>query len=373
MPNRVTIGAALLGTLAAAGVPARPAGAAGSTEKVIYAFRKGLTASIPTNQLAVLGGKIYGTTFRRDGGTAYSVTTGGVATTLHVFEKGHGAPSKPDGGLINVHGVLYGTTLEGGQYNYGTFFSMSPAGVVTTLHSFGAAGDGNGPVDTLLYQNGLFYGTASGGGPFGGGIVFSMTPGGSETILHAFDSTAGDGIAPFAGLVSLNGVFYGTTMGGGVFGFGTVFSVTPSGQEAVLHSFGASGDGIAPYAPLTVANGVLYGTTCQGGAGVGALFGITTSGQETVLSPLGFGACSITGLTLVGGTLYGVTVAGGTSLYGTVFRASLAGDVRTIYSFRGGSDGTGPESPLLKMGTLLYGTTIAGGADDLGVVYSITP
>lgn len=48
---------------------------------------------------------------------------------------------------------------------------------------------------------------------------------------------------------------------------GTVFAVTTSGKERVLHSFGkTSEDGINPSASVMKTNGALYGTTLSGDA-----------------------------------------------------------------------------------------------------------
>lgn len=53
---------------------------------------------------------------------------------------------------------------------------------------------------------------------------------------------------------------YGTTFMGGARNVGSVFSVTKSGEEKVLHSFRA-GSGKNPVAGLFEAGGALYGTT----------------------------------------------------------------------------------------------------------------
>jgi uncharacterized repeat protein (TIGR03803 family) len=59
---------------------------------------------------------------------------------------------------------------------------------------------------------------------------------GTFTTLHSFDATDGDGAA--AALVqATNENFYGTTLGGGANGNGTVFQITPSGTLTTLHSF----------------------------------------------------------------------------------------------------------------------------------------
>ena len=66
----------------------------------------------------------------------------------------------------------------------------------------------------------------------------------------------------------------------------TVFKLTASGQESVLHPFqGAQeGDGALPLAALTDLNGYLYGTTSEGGVGVacfGTVSSVSTSGRTT--------------------------------------------------------------------------------------------
>ncbi len=88
-------------------------------------------------------------------------------------------------------------------------------------------------------------------------------------ILHTFGDTEGDGTHSSADLVDVKGVLYGTTSSGGSHDAGTVFSITTSGQETVLHSFGGPGDGVEPTARLLNVNGTLYGTTSEGGHNYG--------------------------------------------------------------------------------------------------------
>ena len=56
--------------------------------------------------------------------------------------------------------------------------------------------------------------------------MFSVTTSGSENVVYAFGGGS-DGAGPFAGLINIGGTLYGTTIGGGDFGHGTVFAVTP--------------------------------------------------------------------------------------------------------------------------------------------------
>jgi uncharacterized repeat protein (TIGR03803 family) len=110
-------------------------------------------------------------------------------------------------------------------------FSITPSGTETILYSFNGS-DGSGPVATLLNVNGTLYGTTKGGGAYGyGGTVFSITLSGHETVLHSFEQTrtAGgqfDGLYPESGVIDVNGTLYGTTAFGGRLGVGTVYSIT---------------------------------------------------------------------------------------------------------------------------------------------------
>ena len=106
------------------------------------------------------------------------------------------------------------------------------------------------------------------------GVIFKLAPGGTETVLHAFTG-GNDGGIPFAGLiVDAAGNFYGTTYSGGANGDGTVFELAPDGTETVVHAFTGGNDGGNPVAGL-IANrrGHLFGTTVGGGAdGSGTVF-----------------------------------------------------------------------------------------------------
>src|SRR5581483_5795778 len=117
--------------------------------------------------------------------------------------------------------------------------------------------------------------------------VFRFAPGGTETVLHVFPKLAGsDGAYPYDGVIQASdGDFYGTTYNGGANGDGTVFRVTPSGTETVLYSFAGGSDGANPEAGLTQgSDGNLYGATYLGGASaLGTVFRLTLSGTEVIL------------------------------------------------------------------------------------------
>jgi uncharacterized repeat protein (TIGR03803 family) len=88
---------------------------------------------------------------------------------------------------------------------------------------------------------------------------------------------------PFTGLLNVNGTLYGTTPGGGANGYGTFFSITTSGTENVLYSFGAPPDGNTPDGNLIYEGGTFFGVTLRGGSsdfsgcdtGCGTVFSIS--------------------------------------------------------------------------------------------------
>ena len=311
---------------------------------------------------------------------------------LHSFG-GSGDGSSPYADLINVKGTLYGTTAKGGTNDAGTVFAIDKSGKETVLHSFGGSREGSNPYAALINVGSSLYGTTAYGGTDGysSGTVFKIKKSGTETILHSFGAS-GDGANPVAGLLNVNGTLYGTTIDGGAYSsgsyaFGTVFAITTSGAEIVLHSF-VSGDGADPYAGFISVNGTLYGTTEYGGAyssrsgySSGTVFKIKKSGAETVIHNFGRsgdGAQPVAGLINVKGTLYGTTPEGGAYCgssggCGTVFEIATSGTESVLYSFKGGSDdGYGPTAGLLNVNGTLYGTTEYGGATNNGTVFAIT-
>ncbi len=333
-------------------------------------------------------GALYGTT-RLGGvsnsyGTVFSVTTSGSEAVVHVFGAGSDG-AYPWAGLTTSG---YGTTNSGGMGDgcngCGTVYRISSSGKETVLHGFGKSSvDGNFPLGGLISVNGTLYGTTDGGGIYqgtsgGGGAVYSITSSGSETLLHSFGSGT-DGASPQGALLEVNGTLYGTTYSGGTHDVGTVFSITPSGTETVLYSFKGGPDGSNPSSGLIKVGGALYGTTAGGGypANKGTIFKVTLNGTETVLHSFFGGqdgsSPQFGSLLMVNKVLYGTTSTGGTNNLGTVYSITPSGVYAVVYSFRGGSDGANPEAGLINVGGVLYGTTNVGGASNDGTVFALTP
>jgi hypothetical protein len=92
----------------------------------------------------------------------------------------------------------------------------------------------------------------------------------TESVLYAF-SGGDDEDQPIAGLIFDGlGNLYGTTIGGGLHGVGTVFELIGqtkrSWKEKVIHHFTGGADGSPPIDGLAFyADGNLYGTAEEGG------------------------------------------------------------------------------------------------------------
>ncbi|MGA7354327.1 MAG: choice-of-anchor tandem repeat GloVer-containing protein [Candidatus Cybelea sp.] len=362
--------------------------------RLLYSFNG--EGSSPSASLISVNGTLYGTTLSGgyDGftGTVFSTTTTGMLRFLAFF----GLPpdaSNPAASLISLNGTLYGTTEYGGRFGSdhgkkggnGTVFSISTSGTVNVLHSFRGRNDGVHPLASLIDIGGTLYGTTRDGGTKQEGTVFEISTSGRERVLHSFYFSGGsssDGSEPCASLIDVNGTLYGTTSGGGAYGHGTVFSITTTGTEHVLYSFGGSAsDGSEPHASLIDVHGTLYGTTEFGGTyGWGTVFSTSTSGTEHVLHTFAGGsdgAAPAAGLIDVKGTLYGTTRDGGGSSCGsngcgTVFSVTTGGKEQVLYAFTS-SDGAWPVAGLINVNGTLYGTTLGGGEIGNGTVFAFTP
>jgi uncharacterized repeat protein (TIGR03803 family) len=204
--------------------------------------------------------------------------------------------------------------------------------------------DGLEPTGNIVRDSkGNTYGTTLAGGQFGQGVLYSVSPSGVETVLHNFGSSTYDGQVP-TGLVSdSDGNLYGTTQAGGshVSGsssFGTVFKMTPAGVYSILYNFYATDtDGWLPRsAPAIDVKGNLYGATEYGGKyGSGTIFKLTPLGRETILHSFDNngvdGYLPFTGLTLdQKGNVWGSTTYGGKRGDGIIFEVSASG----VYTIR---------------------------------------
>jgi uncharacterized repeat protein (TIGR03803 family) len=277
-------------------------------ERTLYSFKGHSDGEEPVASLRYVGGKLYGTTVAGGAhidGTVFEVELSGKERVLHAFSGGRDG-SGPSAALTNVNGALYGTTPVGGGAHWcapnigtdgcGIVFAVTRSGTERVIYRFKGDFDGASPEDALVNVNGLLYGTTYFGGlstycPGGCGTVFEVNPSsGRERIIYSFKGGT-DGFQPVGGLLEYHGALYGTTAFGGtgegpcsISGYGhcgTIYRVSTSGVESVLHSF-QGWDGNRPWTGrLIQVNGKLYGTTplggshCQRSLGCGTVFVLT--------------------------------------------------------------------------------------------------
>lgn len=226
--------------------------------------------------------------------------------------------------------------------------SLAPPGSAhaasfTVLYSYTGGDDGFLPEGVVRDRAGNVYGATDDGGPkgiYGLGTVFSLSPAGTYNVLYAFKAKLHDGKYPIGGVVrDKAGNLYGTTEYGGAgyndacyqTGCGVLFKVAPDGRETVLHAFkGSDGaGGMADGSPLLDRKGNLYGTTWGG------------SNQAC------YQGC------------------------GVIYRVSPDGKLKVLHAFSR-SDGANPAGSLLADSEgNLYGVAANGGAAGYGVVFEL--
>jgi uncharacterized repeat protein (TIGR03803 family) len=227
-------------------------------------------------------------------------------------------------------------------------------------------------------------------------LFFFNAPATAQTFTNLYSFTAlssntnSDGAILYAGLILSSNILYGTAVGGGSSGKGTVFAINTDGAGFTnLHSFtalvsGTNSDGANPYDNLISSSNILYGTTFHGGsAGYGTVFAVNTDGTGftnlyTFTSRSGSnltnsdGANPYGALILSGNTLYGTADLGGNSDYGTVFAVNTDGTSFTnLHNFTGGSGGANPYAGLILSSNILYGTTQYGGSAGNGIIFAV--
>ncbi|MGA3107731.1 MAG: choice-of-anchor tandem repeat GloVer-containing protein [Terriglobales bacterium] len=340
----------------------------GYTEKILYSF--GLNSATKDGASPYAGlirdtaGNFYGTTtyggspnclidIGVDGcGTVFELVAtpnGYTEILLYTFTGPDGA--YPYAGLtMDSSGNLFGTTYSGGACGLGTVFELvSSSGAYTekVLHSFGcSSSDGWDPyAGVTLDSAGNLYGTTESAGASGGGIVFELVNSGgnyTEDVIYNFTGT--DGQLPSGSLsFDSSGSLYGTTEGGGEYGYGTVFELVNSlgtYTEKVLYSFKGPGndDGQDPVPGVLMdSSGNLYGTTRLGG---------------TNCAPQG---CGI--------------------VFELVYSSGIYSE-KILHRFGAAGDGQDPAAPLVMDSSgNLYSTTDVGGVTSClcGAVFVVNP
>jgi uncharacterized repeat protein (TIGR03803 family) len=332
---------------------------------------------------------------------------------LHDFIQSIGEGGQPGFDLLRASdGNFYGVTPVGGANSCGqltnwcgALFKITPAGVYTTLRSFGATPtDGTLPSGRLAQgSDGALYGTTATGGVYGNGTIFRYDLGGTYMVIHSFGEGATSGRVPTFGLIAASdGDLYGITSSGGEFhsdlipaagsNAGMMFKVTIGGQFTPLVSFGATPSmPVLPEGLMQASDGNFYGVSQLGGANscgisgapnsCGTIFRVTPQGTLTIIHSFG----GVNGPTVAkyaptegsDGFLYGVTLQGGSTNGGVAYKIGKSGGFSVLSNFRASpTDGYGPWCLTRGSDGNFYGVTGSGGANggDLsGTFFRLTP
>jgi len=323
----------------------------------------------------------------------------GKETVLHRFSEPQGYQEEvPQGLLLSTNGdTLYGTTMYGGSRSAtcdpslgcGIAFSYDlTTSKYKLMHEFkNLPRDGAGPVGTqALDSAGNLYGLTFGGGTNGNGALYEITAAGAEKVLYSFGN-APDGAHPGSGPISYGGNYYGVTIDGGANtcyngSCGTVFKITPSGQETVLYNFTGGSDGLNPYELIGDSQGNFYGISKTQDNTTAAIFEINSAGDFSIAYNGSY--VSQMGYIIMGtnGSLYVSSSGGDPSCTpngcGQVLQLTPTGGgngtVTVLHQFDN-SDGSilNPFEDLALQGGVLYGTTNYGGSSNDGVIYKLKP
>ena len=207
----------------------------------------------PTDIIRDPDGNIYGVTFGGDNTTTHKLFYGAIFkfdpsenfSTLFTFTS-LATGEFPIGRLIrDVNGNFHGTTIDGGagclKNDCGVVYRLSSTGVQSILHDFHAVAAGITPEGGVVDLNGALYGTTVNGGDATCecGVLFSIGNTGQYTVLHRF--TGLDGNSPQGELTLTNDdTIYGTTFDGGTGtgcnnssqGCGVIYKLTPAPETA---------------------------------------------------------------------------------------------------------------------------------------------
>lgn len=313
-------------------------------------------------------------------GVCFSYAVSNGYEVIHHFE-GDAGGSYPQGGVIRAtDGMLYGTTQYGGAHSQGSIFRLNPASDdFTVLYDLNSTtGDGRYPFGNLLESSpGVFLGTCSEGGANGSGTLFKILADGTFTRLKSLQPTQ-NGAFPKAGLgKSDGGQFYGVTEFGGLYGYGTLFTISEDGTFAKLHDFNYTQDGSSPVGGLiSDGNGNMIGAATGGGANNhGTLYKVTSNLEVIKLHDFSMplGGASPHSITKNENQFYGTTSTGGAYNTGVFYKIQVDGTTEVLHNFNPNTDGQNPNGELfLSEDGKYYGTARFGGEGQAGTVFSIT-
>lgn len=318
-------------------------------------------------------------------GIVYQVAPDGTTSTFFAFNSTTGIFPVADSLVVGADGNFYGITGSGGPApaDHGTFFRLSPTGVLTTLHGFTDADGANsafldfeGPL--TLGDDGNFWGISP-LSSYHSGAIFYITPTGTPTIAYQFDSVDGsttEGSLRVARLIKGPGqAFYG------VLG-DRVFRAPIQGAFSILHHFDPSVDpesGIPSSGIVFDQSGEILGATSTGAIYTIQLVNAPfyTGMYSAVQNVIPDGTCYSQLATDAAGLVYGSVTASDSDYVFVYYPAATTFVGSPIIFVEGGPNGTYQGEALTGFTAgadgQFYGITNDEAGGSRGAVYAFAP
>jgi len=208
-------------------------GSGGWTESVIFSFDQGAGVTLPAGNMAIdPDANLYGAAYGGGIGCCYGAVfqlqrsqSGWGLNQLYHFNGDDGYA--PIGVYRDPSGNIFGTSTGDGGNQSANIYELSPANGGWNYSLVFNFQVGHTDASGLVMDSaGNLYGCES---ELGDGYIFKLTPSGSGwtfTTLHTFSGSDGSGAVGQI-VIDSDGNLYGTTVRGGLYGFGVIWEITP--------------------------------------------------------------------------------------------------------------------------------------------------
>ena len=355
----------------------------GSGFSSVHGFGTEMIGGLPSADFCLASnGKLYGFTDRGGAEGAgvlfeYDLNTNHYTKKIDLNSSNGGYP---DGSLIQApNGKLYSAVAGGGNGNKGTLIEYDFVTNTLLKKADFNNSTGSNPKGTMvLASNGKFYGITPFGGASTWGALFEYDYIANTLTGKFLGFNISIGYAPTAGLAEApNGKLYGSTVGGGLTDWGTLFEFDYLTNTYTKKIDLDSIKGGKPLSQLMLASdGYFYGTTSTlGSNSSGTLFRYDYV-QNIYTKLYDFSTANGSNpngrlLETSNGILMGMTKTGGNNNRGVVFEYNIQ---QGIYIKKQDLDtiGATPMGSLSSLNGKLYGLTSKGGVNNDGTLFEIT-
>ncbi|OFY36138.1 MAG: hypothetical protein A2W91_04960 [Bacteroidetes bacterium GWF2_38_335] len=323
------------------------------------------------------GGAGQGVIFKTD-------VNGNFKSVEHIFNGISGSAGCYHSLCQSPNGKLYGLSIGGGTFNYGSIYEYNPiSDTLIELFYFNGEETGKAPYGNLVMSDeGILYGMTCNGGSFDYGVIFKFDPI-NKVYTKIFDFNWSKGIHPYGSLfIAENGKLYGMTSAGGANNKGVLFEYDTYTEEYKIKvDFDGANKGKTPYGSLIEFNNKFYGLTKNGGIyNCGVLF------EYDYINNIFIRKVSFDNYTMgkhpygslmksSDDKLYGMTSLGGINNDGVLFQYNpLTSVFEKKVDFDAAITGYYPLGNLVEaLNGSFYGMTSEGGVNNNGVLFEFNP